>query len=73
MTELPSPPFVDIPGIANFRDIGGISTTNGQSIRKGLVYRSADPCKATEDGMKKMSQDLGMVCLPNETNKIYKY
>ena len=63
MTTLPSPPFVEIPGIANFRDIGGQQTTNGQTIRHGLVYRAADPSKATEDGKKKMSEDLGTVCL----------
>ena len=67
MTQLSSPPFVDVPGISNFRDIGGLPTTNGEHIRRGLVFRSADPCKATEEGLKKMSQDLGMVCLPEQT------
>ncbi len=67
MTQLPSPPFVDIPGISNFRDIGGLPTINGEQIRRGLVFRSADPCKATEEGMKKMSQDLGKVGLPYPT------
>ena len=52
MTNLPSPPFVDIPGIANFRDVGG----QLDAIRNGIVYRSADPSKATEDGLKKMSE-----------------
>ena len=55
MTALPSPPFVDVPGIANFRDIGG----QLGNVRKGLVYRSADPSKPTEDGLKKMSGELG--------------
>ena len=64
MTQLSSPPFVDVPGISNFRDIGGLGTTNGEHIRRGLVFRSADPCKATEEGLKMMSQDLGTVCLP---------
>lgn len=63
MTTLPSPPFVEIPGIANFRDIGGHETTDGAKVRHGLVYRAADPTKATEDGKKKMSEDLGTVCL----------
>ena len=63
MTQLSYPPFVEIPGIANFRDIGGLPTTNGEQTRQGLVFRSADPCKATEDGMKKMSQELGTVGL----------
>ncbi len=55
MTTLPSPPFVHIPGIANFRDIGG----QLDNVKKGLVFRSADPSKPTEDGLKKMSGDLG--------------
>ncbi len=57
MADLPSPPFVDVPGIANFRDIGG----NG--IRRGSVFRSADPSKATEEGLTKMGRELGKVCL----------
>lgn len=55
---LPSPPFVNVPGIYNFRDIG-----HGQTVRSGLVYRSADPSKVTEEGLKKMSQELGKVGL----------
>lgn len=54
---LPSPPFVDVPGIANFRGIGG------QNVGPGLVFRSADPSKATRAGLEKMSQDLGKVSL----------
>lgn len=54
MTTLPSPPFVDIPGIANFRDIAG----QIDNVRAGLVYRSADPSKPTQDGLEKM-RDLG--------------
>lgn len=50
------PPFIDVPGIANFRDIGD---NDDGKIRKGLVYRSADPSKATEEGLQKMSRDLG--------------
>ena len=48
------PPFVKVEGIANFRDIG-----DGTLVRHGLVYRSADPGKATPTGLQKMSQELG--------------
>lgn len=48
------PPFINVPGTANFRDIG-----NGTTIRKGLVYRSADPSKATSEGLKQMNEELG--------------
>jgi hypothetical protein len=54
-------PFVDVPGIANFRDIGGNPTTNGASTTKGLIFRCADPSKVGAEGLEKMSQDLGKV------------
>lgn len=55
MPDLPSPPFIDIPGVANFRGIGGAY------VGPGLVYRAADPSQATKTGREKMSQDLGKV------------
>ena len=64
MTDaLPSPPFVEVLGIYNFRDIG----RHDHPVRPGLVYRSADPSKATEVGLKKMSEELGKVCLCSYT------
>lgn len=57
--DLPSPPFLDIPGIANFRDIGGYAcsgTPEHASVRTGLVFRAADPSKVTSDGLAKMKQ-----------------
>ncbi|GIZ44898.1 hypothetical protein CKM354_000808200 [Cercospora kikuchii] len=53
--DLPSPPFVDVPGTANFRDAG-----DGKTFRKGLVYRSADPSKTTAEGMQLLRNDLGI-------------
>lgn len=60
MATLPSPPFIKIEGISNFRDIGGTLTQDGKKIKRGLVFRSADPSKPTDDGRKKMSEELGM-------------
>ncbi|KAI2464756.1 protein-tyrosine phosphatase-like protein [Annulohypoxylon bovei var. microspora] len=72
--ELPSPPFHAIPGLPNFRDIGGypvgsLGLTLGSSlpqdssktkaVRRGLVYRSSEPSKVTEDGVSKL-QSLGI-------------
>lgn len=51
---LPSPPFVNVPGTANFRDAG-----DGRTLRYGFIYRSADPSKATPDGLVKMNRSLG--------------
>jgi len=61
---LPSPPFHSISGIANFRDLGGHSSTvtkDGRPITTGLVFRCADPSKAQEDGLRRMRWDLGKV------------
>lgn len=63
MPDLPTPPFVDIPGTANFRDAGGQATKSGKNVRTGLIFRSADPSKATEEGLNKMGKELGKVCL----------
>jgi hypothetical protein len=60
-TDTLSFPFVDVPGIANFRDIGGNPTTNGASTTKGLIFRCADPSRVDTEGLDKMSQDLGKV------------
>ncbi|KAI0886072.1 tyrosine phosphatase family-domain-containing protein [Annulohypoxylon maeteangense] len=72
--ELPSPPFHTIPGLPNFRDIGGYPVScsdmtsdsglsqdgsNTRVVRRGLVYRSSEPSKVTEDGVSKL-QSLGI-------------
>lgn len=48
--NLPSPPFILLQGIPNLRDIGGYPllhpTTAARSVRRGLVYRSADTSAA---------------------------
>lgn len=55
--SLPSPPFVDVTGIANFRDIGGYPTVDqSSSIRQELVFRCADPSKIQPDGLAKLKQ-----------------
>lgn len=47
--DLPSPPFILLPGLPNLRDIGGYplqegpsAPTSKRSIRRGLVFRAAD-------------------------------
>ncbi|KAF8463846.1 tyrosine phosphatase family-domain-containing protein [Kalaharituber pfeilii] len=60
ITDFNSPPWVNVPGIVNFRDIGGYPISDGRrSVRRGLVYRSAEPSRVTADGRKKM-QELGI-------------
>lgn len=48
--KYPGPPFVNVDGVLMFRDIGGYQTSDGLSIRKGLMFRSGDPSSMTGDG-----------------------
>lgn len=58
---LPSPPFIEVTGIPNFRDLGGYPLSNrpNYSVRRDLIYRCAEPSKVTEDGICTM-QKLGI-------------
>ncbi|KAI1382483.1 tyrosine phosphatase [Hypoxylon crocopeplum] len=51
-------PFVDVPGVLNFRDIGGyaVSTLSGKTVRRGMVFRSSEPSKVTDDGISRIQQ-----------------
>jgi hypothetical protein len=54
MASLTTPPWVNVPGIENFRDLGGYSVSSSpstQSIRRDLIYRCAEPSRLTEDGI----------------------
>ncbi|KAK1580282.1 tyrosine phosphatase [Colletotrichum navitas] len=59
--KLPSPPFHAIPGLPNFRDAGGypIDAQPGCILRPGVVFRSAEPSRLTDDGITRL-QDLGI-------------
>ena len=62
-SALPCPPFVDVSGVPNLRDIGYVG--NGELVRTGLVYRSADPSKATPEELEILRHKLG--AFPLET------
>jgi hypothetical protein len=47
----PGPPFINIDGVRMFRDIGGYQTSDGVSVRKGLMFRSGDPSSMTPNGL----------------------
>jgi hypothetical protein len=51
-------PFVSVPGVLNFRDIGGYSIPSqpGKEVRRGVVYRSGDPSQITELGRERIQQ-----------------
>lgn len=46
----PGPPFIDIDGVSMFRDIGGYQTSDGLSVRTGLVFRSGELSSITAKG-----------------------
>lgn len=49
--------------VANARDLGGLPTVNGKHIKKGMLLRSANLSKATENDVKKLqSLNLKLVC-----------
>ena len=55
------PRNLDIPGVANLRDIGGYKTNLIQNgiINQGLYYRSAEINNITEEGKEILTKDLG--------------
>ncbi|KAL9086099.1 MAG: hypothetical protein Q9165_007311 [Trypethelium subeluteriae] len=55
--SLPSPPFLPINGVPNFRDIGGYPlTTNpsSTSVRRNFIFRSAHPGRITQTGISQL-------------------
>ena len=57
-----APRNVDIPGVDNARDIGGVKTTLVENgiINQGLYYRSARIDRIKKEGKKIMTEDLGI-------------
>lgn len=62
-----SPRVLTIDGIVNVRDVGGWQTTDGKTIRQGLLYRGSEldgdvepTYKLTETGIAQMRQMLGI-------------
>ncbi|KAK4133480.1 hypothetical protein BT67DRAFT_442922 [Trichocladium antarcticum] len=60
-TPLPSPPFIHAPGLVNLRDAGGYAITSqpGKAVRRGVLFRSADPTRLEDDGVA-ILQGLGI-------------
>ena len=48
------PPFIDVPEILNFRDIGGYPTTQNFFVRRGLIFRSANFDDLTAMGVRRL-------------------
>lgn len=55
---LPSPPFVNVEGVPNFRDLGGYLTTSipAHSIRSQYLYRGGATSQVTEKGIQTLQK-----------------
>jgi protein-tyrosine phosphatase len=54
--KLTQPRQIALSGIRNFRDLGGYQTANGQMIRYGLLYRSANLHKLNDRDIQRIKQ-----------------
>jgi protein-tyrosine phosphatase len=43
-----APPEPELTGVRNFRDVGGLATTDGRRVRRGRLFRSGHLAHATE-------------------------
>jgi protein-tyrosine phosphatase len=39
---------VKLENVHNFRDMGGYATTSGKKVKRGILFRSADPSGTPE-------------------------
>ncbi|EPE05323.1 tyrosine phosphatase [Ophiostoma piceae UAMH 11346] len=60
-TTLPSPPFVHLKGIPNFRDLGGspIGDDGSVAVRRKYLFRCAEPTQASSEAVEKI-RSLGI-------------
>ena len=66
-SEIPYPPFVNVEGVPNFRDIGGYAclsssptTTNPSSIRRNYAFRCSELSQLTSSGNAIMTSPDGL-------------
>lgn len=60
-TALPSPPFIQVEGLPNLRDLGGYSIPDSKnSIRRGVVYRAGAPSNRIDEEGRTTIKSLGI-------------
>ncbi|KAI1156243.1 tyrosine phosphatase [Nemania diffusa] len=72
-SDLPCPPFISVQGLPNFRDAGGYEVISNlpcapskegknrvKIVRQGVLFRSSEPSRLTDDGAAQLSQQLGI-------------
>lgn len=52
--------FLKIDGVQNIRDLGGYKTASGQTVKYGILYRSANLDSITAAGRKELVDRLGV-------------
>lgn len=56
-------PKVLLDGVANFRSLGGLPTTDGREVREGVLYRSESLAGLTDLGRKQLAElHIGSIC-----------
>ncbi|CZR62857.1 related to protein-tyrosine phosphatase [Phialocephala subalpina] len=57
-SDTPQPPFIEVAGIPNFRDVGGykVASPENHSIRREVIYRCGEPSQVTKDGVDTMKR-----------------
>jgi protein-tyrosine phosphatase len=56
----PQPLHPRLPDLRNFRDVGGLRTSDGRSVRHGVVYRSATPSFLDDRQTRVLAEELGV-------------
>ncbi len=51
---------IEVPGVFNFRDIGGYPTRDGRQTRWQCLYRSGDLHRISGAGMEQLENDIGL-------------
>jgi hypothetical protein len=58
---LPSPPFIQVEGLPNLRDLGGYAVPGSKnSIRRGVIYRAGAPSSQIDDEGRSTIKSLGI-------------
>ena len=52
-----------LSGVLNFRDLGGLPTTDGRCTRRGVVYRSDALEELTDEDVRLFHEDMNVTCV----------
>jgi protein-tyrosine phosphatase len=55
-----APNWIELEGVVNIRDVGGLPTADGRRIRSGVLIRSANLSSVTEADVARLVNELGV-------------